>query len=143
VRIVYPKQEEILFYEGPFFTVEWYYTEGGHLPALEYYRRMAEVDGHKLKLIVKYMADNPYGTQLPATMYRIEDRENKIFAFKPRAERFFNFTMEGSVIIITNAYHKHSQKMSKQDMEELRIAARCRHDYLRRLKEGTYYDHEA
>lgn len=137
---VYPKPEDVLFYEGPYFTVEWYYTEQGHLPALEYYRRMAAIDQHKFKLIVKYMADNPYGTQLPVTMYRIEDRHNKIFAFKAGSERFFNFTTEASTIIMTNAYHKHSQKMTKQDLEELRIAVSYRQDYLRRLKEGTYYE---
>lgn len=136
----YPKPEDVLFYEGPYFTVEWYYTESGNLPALEYYRRMAEIDQHKLKLIVKYMADSPHGTRLPATLYRIEDPLNRIFAFKPRGERFFNFTMEGAVIVITNAYRKHSRKMTKQDLEELRIAASCRRDYLRRVKEGTYYE---
>lgn len=140
MKIVYPKPEDVLFYEGPYFTMEWYYMEGGYLPALEYYRRMAEVDQHKLKMIVKYMADNPYGTRLPMTLYRIEDRENKIFTFKPRAERFFNFMTEGSIVIITNAYHKHSQKMTKQDTEELRIAGRYRQDYLRRAKEDTYYE---
>lgn len=76
MKIVYPKPEDILFYEGPYFTVD----------------------------------------------------------------RFFNFTTEGSVVIITNAYHKHSQKMTKQDLEELRIAGRYRQDYLRRGKEGTYYE---
>lgn len=140
MRIVYPEPEDILFYEGPFLAVEWYYTPAGRLPALEYYERMSEPDRHKLKLIVKYMADSPHGTRLPTTMYRIEDRENKIFAFKPRAERFFNFTTDGAVVIITNAYHKHSQKMSRQDLEELRTSARCRQDYLRRIREGTYYE---
>ncbi|MCX5797088.1 MAG: hypothetical protein NTY77_16470 [Elusimicrobia bacterium] len=140
MRIVYPKPEEILFYEGPCFAVEWYYTENGRLPTLEYYRRLAEAEQHKLKLLVKYLADNPHGTQLPVTMYRIEDRENKIFAFKPRAERFFNFMTEGSLAIITNAYHKHAQKMTKQDMEGLRLACRYRQDYIRRVKEGTYYE---
>ena len=140
MKCIFPKPEDVLFYEGSFFAVEWYYTREGYLPALEYYRRMSEVDQHKLKLIVKYMADNPYGTQLPVTMYRIEDHHNKIFAFKPRAERFFNFTTEGSAIIITNAYHKHSQKMAKPDLEELRIAVSYRQDYLRRAKEDAYYE---
>lgn len=140
MRIVYPKPDEILFYEGPRFTVEWYYMENGHLPALEYYRRMADIEQHKLKLLVKYLADNPHGTQLPVTMYRIEDRVNKIFAFKPRAERFLNFTTEGSRVIITNAYHKHAQRMTKQDMEDMRLACRYRQDYLRRVKEDTYYE---
>jgi hypothetical protein len=140
MKVVYPRPEEILFHDGPYYAVEWYYTQAGRLPALEYYRRMPEIDQHKLKLLVQYLADNRHGTPLPVTMYRIEDSANKIFAFKPRAERFFNFTTAGSTVIITNAYHKHSQKMSKQDIEELRTAGRYRQDYLRRLKEGTYYE---
>jgi hypothetical protein len=140
MRIAYPSPEEILFYDGAHFTVERYYAQGGHLPALEYYRRMPEVDQHKLKLLAKYLADSPHGTQLPMTMYRIEDRANRIFAFKPRAERFFNFMTDGSAVIITNAYHKHAQQMTRQDVEELRLAGRYRQDYLRRMKEGTYYE---
>lgn len=140
MTLVYPAPEDVLFYEGPYFRVEWYYREDGRLPALEYYRRLPEIDRYKLKLMVKYMADNPRGTRLPLTMYRIADRPNKIFAFKPRGERFFNFTTEGSAIIITNAYRKHSQRMTKQDGEELRLAVRYRQDYLRRVREGHYYE---
>ena len=138
--IIYPKPEDILFHEGRYFTVEWFYLENGKLPAFEYYRRLSEVDQHKLKLVVKYIADNPYGTKLPLTMYRIEDHHNKIFAFKPRAERYFNFMMKRSVIIITNAYHKHSNKMTKQDLEELQTSIRYKLDYVRRVKEGAYYE---
>lgn len=140
VKIVYPKPEDILLYRGKSFDVEWYYNQDGTLPALEYYRRMPEVDQLKLRWIVKHMADSPHGTQLPLTMYRIEDKPNKVFVFKPRAERFFNFTTTEETIIITNAYQKHSQQMTKQDKEELRTAIRYREDYFRRVKEGTYYE---
>ncbi len=44
----------------------------------------------------------------------------------------------GGKVIVTNAYRKHSQKMTKQDMESLRIAIRSRRDYLSRVKEGSY-----
>lgn len=140
MRIVYPRPEAILFHEGTVFTVEWYYTQAGRLPAFEHFQAMPESDQHKLRIIVKYLADSPHGTRLPISQYRIEDRENKIFAFKPHAERFFNFTTEDSTIIITNAYRKHSQKMTKQDREELRISIGYRRDYLNRVKEGTYYE---
>ena len=43
-------------------------------------------------------------------------------------------------VIVTNAYHKHSQKMTKLDLEALEVAARCRADYLRRVQEGGYYE---
>ena len=30
--------------------------------------------------------------------------------------------------------------MTKQDREQLRLAVNCRKDYLRRVKEGVYYE---
>ena len=79
---VYPAPEEILYFQGKYFTVEWYYTAGGELPGLAYYRSMRENERQRLDYMVKYLADSPAGTLLPATMFRIEDRENRIFALK-------------------------------------------------------------
>ena len=98
------------------------------------------MDKERFEDIVEYFCDRPLGALLPKTWYRIEDSENGIYAFKPRDERFFNFTTAGRKVIITNAYHKHSQQMTKQDKEELRISARYRDDYFQRIKEGTYYE---
>jgi hypothetical protein len=137
---IYPRPEDILLYDGPYFSVEWYYTESGHLPAYDYFRRMPEADQLRLRLLVKYMADSPHGTRLPMNLYRIEDRAERIFAFKPRAERFFNFTTDESAIIITNAYHKHAQRMSRADLDQLQVAVRSRRDYMRRVREGSYYE---
>lgn len=137
---IYPKLEDIVYTQGIYFTAEWYYTSNGHLPALEYYIEMPEVDQNRLDYMVKYLCDNSHGTVLPKTMYRIEDRENKIYVFKPRNERFFNFMAVGAKIIVTNAYHKHSQMMTKQDMEHLKTSIRFRSDYFRRIREGTYYE---
>ena len=137
---IHPKLEDILYYEGKTFTAEWYYTENGELPALVYYKELREADQDRLDYMVKYLADNPMGTRLPETMYRIEDRENKIYAFKPGSERFFNFMTVNKKIAITNAYHKHSQKMSRQDLEKLEISVKYRTDYFRRTREGTYYE---
>ena len=110
------------------------------MPALVYYKELREADQDRLDYMVKYLADNPIGTRLPETMYRIEDRENKIYAFKPGSERFFNFMTVNKKIAITNAYHKHSQKMSRQDLEKLEISVKYRTDYFRRTREGTYYE---
>ena len=140
---VYPAPEDILYHEGTTFTAEWYYSENGALPALEYYRQLKESDQLRLDYIVKYMANNPIGTHLPETMYKIEDREHKIYAFKPGAQRFFNFMSMGRKIILTNAYQKHSNKMARQDLEKLKIAVHYGMDYQRRLREGTYYEKHA
>jgi hypothetical protein len=93
--------------------------------------------------IVRYIANKPVGTLFPKTLYRIEDAAHKIYAFKSRNERFFNFMMNDRRIIITNAYRKHSQKMGKTDLDKLKIATAYRADYLHRVANGTYYENEA
>lgn len=140
--ITYSHPDDVLFYAGRTFRVEWYYTEAGRLPAYEHYLALEEIDQERLKTIVHYIADEPAGTILPKTLYRIEDATSKIYALKPRDERFFNFTTEGRRIVITNAYRKHSQKMGRNDRADLSVAIRCRADYLRRTQEGTYYENE-
>jgi len=137
----YPPPEEFILHDGLTFRVEWYYTDDGEMPARGCYLELPEGDQMRLLYLVKFMADRPFGSnRLPATMYRLEDAENKIYAFKPHAHRFFNFTTEGRAIILTNAYRKHSKKMTKQDLEKLAISATSRQDYLRRVREGTYYE---
>lgn len=59
---------------------------------------------------------------------------------KPRDERFFNFMTAGAKIIVTNAYHKHAQRMTKADLECLQVAVRRRRDYLKRAQDGTCYE---
>ena len=137
---IYPKPEDFRIYEGRSFTAEWYYTDVGAMPAFDYYKRMTELDQERFEDIIEYFCDRAYGALLPKTMYRIEDAKNNIYAFKPRAERFFNFTTSGQKVIVTNAYHKHSQQMTKQDLEQLKISARYCDDYFRRIKEGIYYE---
>ncbi len=132
--------DDILYYNGRFLRVEWYRTADGRLPALEYYLELAEIDRERFGAMVMYMADNPPGTFFPQTYYRIEDKDRKIYVFKPRDERFFNFTTECRRVIVTNAYHKHSQKMTKADLEFLEVAVRYRAEYLRRVQEGRYYE---
>ena len=136
----YPRPEDYRIYEGRSFGAEWYYTAGGAMPALEYYGGLTDLDQRRLDQMIMFFCDQPFGKPLPKTMYRIEDPENKIYAFKPRGERFFNFTTAGRKVILTNAYHKHSQKMTRLDLDQLAISTRYREDYLRRMKEGTYYE---
>ena len=137
----HPSPDEFILHEGPTFRVEWYYYDTGEMPARVYFLNLSDGEQTRLLFIVKHMADRPFGSnRLPETMYRIEDKENKIYAFKPNAHRFFNFTTEGRAIIITNAYRKHSNKMTRADREILAISAKNRQDYLKRTQEGTYYE---
>ena len=131
-----------IIYEGPTYTVEWYYTEQGKMPGYEYFLSMAEQAQSRFLYMVKYLADAPRGESLPKTMYNIEDKENQIYAFKPSDERFFSFMFRGGKIIVTNAYRKASRQMTKRGKEKLKTSIKYREDYIRRVKEGLYYEKE-
>lgn len=137
---VRPDYDDVLIHSGRYFTAEWYCTAEGRLPAFEYYNALVEVDQDRFDDLIRYFCEASPGTLLPKTLYRIEDHAHKIYALKSRDERFFNFTTIDAKLIVTNAYHKHSQKMTKADMECLRGAVRRKQDYLRRAQDGTYYE---
>ena len=130
---------DYVIYKGPAYIIEWYYTQDGKMSAYEYFKDMEERDQARFLYMVKYLADSSKGIRLPATMYKLEDRAEKVYAFRPGAERLFNFMYKGGKVIVTNAYRKHSQRMNKKDREKLKIAVKCKKDYLKRVKEGTYY----
>ena len=130
-----PEQEDYIFYQGARFQIEFYFTDKGELPAKEYFdssERQAQI---KLLALVKYMAEE--GRLFDETKFRVVDKKEKIYEFKPMAERFFNFFTEGKKIIITNAYRKKGQKV---DPRELARAINLKRDYEFRVKGGVYYE---
>ena len=129
-----------LFYAGSTFTVEWYVDEIGKMKAKEYYEALSEDEQDRLDYIIRYFADSPIGTWLSKSLYTLEVAEHKIYAFKPKDHRFFNFMTIGRKVVIVGAYRKHSQQMSKKDLNLLKAAVRARISYLHRVEEGTYYE---
>lgn len=129
-----PKPAEYIFYKGRRFQVEFYYTEEGRLPAKEYFEETSIGVQVKLAALVKHIAE--VGTLFDTTKFRIIDKAERIYEFKPSGHRFFNFFYKGQKIIITNAYRKQSQK---PDRGELTKAIRMRRDYERRIRGGSYY----
>jgi phage-related protein len=89
----------------------------------------------KLSALVKYIAD--HGRLFDITKFRKVDSRDNLFEFKPVNHRFFSFFYKGKKIIITNAYIKKSQKVSKGDLEKARNMKKT---YFDRIKGGTYYE---
>ena len=79
------------------------------------------------------------GRLFDETKFRLVDKKEKIYEFKPMSERFFNFFTEGKKIIITNAYRKKGQKV---DPRELGRAINLKRDYESRVKGGGYYENQ-
>jgi len=128
------------YYAGTTLTVEWFVDEAGKMKAKEYYNALPQDEQDRLDYIVRYLADSPIGTRLPKKLYNLEDAKNKIYAFKPKAHRFFNFMTVGRKVIIVDAFRKHSQQMAKKDLNLLKTAVLARNSYLDRTKEGAYYE---
>lgn len=130
-----PKPEQYVFYQGEMFQVEFYFTEKGRLPAKEYFDDTQQQVQIKLLALVKYIAEN--GKLYDQKKFRLVNKVEKIYEFKPRDDRFFNFFYEGKRIIITNAYHKKGQKV---DPREVAQAIKLKRDYEFRVRGGVYYE---
>ena len=133
--MIEPRPEDYIFYKGEKFQIEFYYTIHGNLPAKEYLEDSDRQVQVKLLALVKYIAEN--GRLFDESKFRIVDKNEKIYEFKPKDDRFFNFFYEGRKIILTNAYHKHGQKV---DQRELAKAINLKKDYELRFKGGQYYE---
>ena len=130
-----PEKEDYIFYQGEKFQVEFYFTKTGKIPAKEYLEKESLDVQVKLAALVKYIAD--HGRLFDITKFRKVDSRDNIFEFKPVNHRFFSFFYKGRKIIITNAYMKKSQKVSKGDLEKARNMKKA---YADRIKGGIYYE---
>ncbi len=122
-------------YKGEKYTIEWYYTEKGESQPLEFFEKLPVVEQQKLFHIVKRLGD--FGFVSDKTKFRNEGDD--IYAMKPQPNRFLSFFYDGTKIIITNAFTKKSQKLRKRDKEQ---ALAAKEDYIKRVKEGVYYEDE-
>ena len=93
----------------------------------DYFESRDEVTQASLLFLVKIIADT--GRIYDETKFRVEDRQNKIYCFKSREERFFCFFLAGRKMIITSAYTKKKQKL---DRAELKKAFQIRKEYLQK-----------
>ena len=130
-----PEKEDYIFYQGEKFQVEFYFTKIGKIPAKEYLEKESLDVQVKLAALVKYIADR--SRLFDITKFRKVDSRDTLFEFKPVNHRFFSFFYKGRKIIITNAYMKKSQKVSKGDLEKARNMKKA---YTDRIKGGIYYE---
>ncbi len=125
--------KEHIAYSGPQFTIEWYYDANGGSQALDYLMKLNESTQQKLFHLFKRMGD--FGKIHDKTKFRNEG--SRIFAFKPKPDRFLAFFFTGKKIIVTNAFRKKTDKLPRN---EKRKALEYRKDYIGRVEEGTYYE---
>ena len=122
--------EDFLIYSGEHYSVFFHAEAKDSSGVYDYFEACDDVTQASLLYLVKRIAD--IGHIYDDTKFRIEDRANKIYCFKPKSERFFCFFFAGKKIIITSAYTKKRQKL---DRNELKKAIQIRNEYLLRRDE--------
>ena len=134
------KEKRILVYSGKYRIVEFYKDIRNNIPALDYYKTLTKREKAELYALLRRLTDRPPGEFLPETKYRVEDKENSIYALKFGNNRYLNFTTSAKKIIITNGFKKKTQKLGKREKKSIKFAIKAREDYFIRLKEGIYYE---
>lgn len=123
----------MVVYEGDIFTVEWYFTEKGKSPALDFYSSLDKMRRIQLLKLIKLIGD--IGKIRNKTKFRNEG--DKIYAFKPSPDRFLCFFTSGQKIIITSGFTKKTKKLPSNEKSK---ALRYRMDYFNRLEKESYYE---
>ena len=127
------KQKEYIAFEGKKFTIEWYFDSKGRSISLDYFESLDDEEQAKALSLFKLMGN--IGEIKNKTKFRNEG--GKIYAFKPRPHRCLCFFFDGKKIIITNSFHKKSDKLPIKEKDK---ALKIKKDYEERVKRGKYYE---
>jgi phage-related protein len=127
------KSKEYIVFSGSKFVIEWYFDYKGQSTALDYFELLS--DDEQIKALGLFELMGHIGSIKNKTKFNYE--EDKIYAFKPQPHRFLCFFFSGGKIIITNAFHKKTNKLPKGEKEK---ALRYKDDYELRIQRGDYYE---
>jgi|ERR1700733_12181102 len=125
--------KEYVVIEGEAFTIEWYYASTGKSQAKEYFDGLDRERQLDVFTLFQTMAN--VGEIRNIQKFRHEG--DKIYAFKPKPDRFLCFFFSGKKIVITNAFEK---KQDKLPQNEKKKAQTYQIDYISRVKKKEYYE---
>lgn len=135
-----PEPQQYVVKEGPYLTVEFYYTDDGHIPASKFYESCSEEQKRRLLHIVEHLTDNPRGKSLPKTMFNEEDPSEQIYAIKPFKGRYLGFFAPGGKFVVGETYLKQTQILGKREKEHVKRTIERKKNYFTRVKAGDYYE---
>ena len=127
------KSLEYIAFEGSKFTIEWFFDKKGKSLALDYFNELN--DAEQIKLLSLFELIGNIGEIKNKTKFRNEG--DKIYAFKPQPHRFLCFFFAGSKVIVTNAFHKKTDKLPATEKER---ALKMKDNFEMRIKEEDYYE---
>jgi phage-related protein len=122
-------KESCVIYSGEIFTLEWYYDKKGKSVAYDYFVEAPREQKRKFFILARKMGD--FGKIYDIKKFRYEG--DGIYAFKPSPDRFLSFFTDDKKVIVTNAFKKKTDKLSKNEKE---LAMKYSQDYLERKSGG-------
>ncbi len=125
--------DQYIAFEGTEFLIEWYFDTKGKSDALNYFESLDEDEQLKLLYLFKLIGNS--GQIKDKTKFRYEG--DKIYALKPQPHRFLCFFFKGQKIIVTNAFHKKTDKLPINEKDR---ALKSKEDYELRANRGDYYE---
>ena len=125
--------KEYIVFNGSKFTIEWYFYSKGKSAALDYFEALN--DNEQIKSLGLFELMGNIGEIKNKTKFNYEGE--KIYAFKPQPHRFLCFFFSGSKVIVTNAFHKKTNKLPAGEKQR---ALKCKEDYEIRVNRGDYYE---
>jgi phage-related protein len=126
-------KKEYIAFEGNEFTIEWYFDKNDKSIALDYFESLDEQNQITLLKLFELMGN--MGEIKNKTKFRNEG--NKIYTFKPQPHRFLCFFFTDGKIVVTNAFHKKTDKLPRNEKDR---ALKIKDDYEIRVKRGDYYE---
>jgi hypothetical protein len=117
--------KQFLVYAGEFYSVFFHAESDRFSTVQDYYKNCDDVTRASLLKLVVRISDT--GRIYDETKFRVEDKQHKIYCFKPRDDRFFCFFYTGKKIIISSGYPKKKQKLDRRELEKAR---RIKEQYL-------------
>jgi hypothetical protein len=123
---------EYTAYKGTHFEIEWFFDENDKSEVLEYFKELSLPLQVKTMALFERMA--VFGEIRVHTKFNSEG--DGLYAFKPIPHRFICFFVKGRKIMITNAFHKKTEKLPKNEKDR---ALRRKTNYEARAKKGIYY----
>ncbi|OGV29190.1 MAG: hypothetical protein A3E88_01870 [Legionellales bacterium RIFCSPHIGHO2_12_FULL_35_11] len=124
---------EYVAFKGRKFLIEWYFDAKGNSIALDYFESLN--DDEQIKLLNLFELMGNIGIIKNETKFRSEG--DKIYAFKPQPHRFLCFFFTGKKIIVTNAFHKKTDKLPAKEKNR---ALKIKENYESRISSGDYYE---
>ncbi len=128
-------KKKFIAYEGEVYIIEWYYNNRGKSQAYEYFLELSVDQKEKVEYLFRMLAN----TGKIRNIEKFREEGDKIYAFKPKPDRFLCFFYRGGKVIVTNAFVKKADKLPPREKER---ALACKDDYLDRYIEGNYYEKE-